>query len=174
MTHRTMSLLIALTLILPGRILAQTKSASECPMMSAHQKGVNERGDHVMGFSHEKTTHHFRLYADGGAIEVTANAHEDTASRDQIRTHLTHIAQMFTAGDFNAPMLIHDRVPPGVPQMKQLKDAITYRYSDLDRGGMVRITTDNAEALKAIHQFLRFQISDHQTGDSLQVADGKH
>lgn len=174
MIRRMMYLLIALTLMLPGQVLAQTKSGSECPMMSAHQKGVNERGDHVMGFSHDKTTHHFRLYVDGGAIEVTANAPEDTASRDQIRTHLTHIAQMFTAGDFNAPMLIHDRVPPGVPQMKQLKNSIIYRYSDLERGGMVRITTEDSEALKAIHQFLRFQISDHQTGDSLQVADSKH
>jgi len=27
----------------------------------------------VMGFSHEKTTHHFQLYKDGGAIQVTVN-----------------------------------------------------------------------------------------------------
>jgi hypothetical protein len=32
----------------------------------AHHAGVNERGDKVMGFSHEKTAHHFRLKADGG------------------------------------------------------------------------------------------------------------
>jgi len=40
---------------------------------TAHHDAVNQHGDQVMGFSHEKTTHHFRLYADGGAIEVTAN-----------------------------------------------------------------------------------------------------
>lgn len=173
MTHRIMFLLIAFTLMAPGWILAQTKSGSECPMMSGHQKGVNERGDRVMGFSHDKTTHHFRLYDSGGAIEVQANDSEDTASRDQIRAHLSHIAQMFAAGDFNPPMLIHDRVPPGVPKMKRLKDAISYQYSELERGGVVRITTENLEARKAIHQFLRFQISDHQTGDSLQVGESK-
>jgi hypothetical protein len=30
-----------------------------------------------MGFSHDKTTHHFRLYPDGGAIEVTADDPND-------------------------------------------------------------------------------------------------
>jgi hypothetical protein len=173
MTHRIMFLLIAFSLMVPGSNLAQTKPGSDCPMMSTHQRGVNERGDRMMGFSHDKTAHHFRLYEDGGAIEVQANDSEDTASRDQIRAHLSHIAQMFAAGDFNAPMLTHGRVPPGVPTMKRLKDAISYQYSEMERGGVVRITTENPAARKAIHQFLRFQISDHQTGDSLQVGDSK-
>jgi hypothetical protein len=130
---------------------------------------VDKRGDQVMGFSHEKTTHHFRLYADGGAIEVTANDSKDTASRDQIRMHLGHIAKMFAAGDFKAPMLIHDRVPPGVPAMQQAKDRIQYRYLESDRGATVRISTTDATALKAVHEFLRFQIADHRTGDSGKV-----
>ncbi len=57
----------------------------------SHLMKVNEQGDKVMGFSHEKTTHHFRLFADGGAIEVTANDAQDTKSRNQIRQHLAHI-----------------------------------------------------------------------------------
>lgn len=131
-----------------------------------HHGGVNQRGDHVMGFSHEKTTHHFRLYADGGAIEVTANSADDRESRDQIRMHLSHIAQMFADGNFKAPMLIHDRVPPGVPVLERLKAEVKYRYEDIDRGGRVRITTAHTEALAALHEFLRFQISDHATGDT--------
>src|SRR3954467_7021670 len=118
-----------------------------------------------MGFSHEKTTHHFRLYKNGGAIEVTANDPSDAASRDQIRGHLPHIAKMFAAGDFNAPMLVHDRVPPGVPVLEKLKADVRYRYEEIERGGTVRITTKNPEALKALHEFLRFQIDDHRTGD---------
>jgi hypothetical protein len=122
-----------------------------------------------MGFSHEKTTHHFRLYADGGAIEVTANDPRDSESRDQIRMHLAHIAGMFAAGDFDAPMLIHDQVPPGVPVLRKLKGDVKYRFEELDRGGRVRISTKNAEALQAVYEFLRFQISDHQTGDAITV-----
>jgi hypothetical protein len=135
----------------------------------AHHGAVDKRGDHVMGFSHEKTTHHFRPYKDGGAIEVTANDAKDTESRDQIRMHLSHIAKMFASGDFNAPMLIHDRVPPGVPVMQKLKSEIKYEFQETDRGGVVRITTSNEEAVKAVHEFLRFQIDDHGTGDAKDV-----
>jgi hypothetical protein len=135
----------------------------------AHHAGVDQRGDHVMGFSHDKTTHHFRLYKDGGAIEVTANDSKDTASRDQVRMHLAHIAKMFAGGDFNAPMLIHDRVPPGVPALERLKAEVKYEYRQSARGGTVRITTRNPEALAALHEFLKFQIEDHRTGDAVEV-----
>ena len=57
-----------------------------------HQTVVNEHGDHVMGFAHEKTTHHFELSYDGGAIDVRANDLHDTESRDEIRSHFRHIA----------------------------------------------------------------------------------
>jgi hypothetical protein len=134
-----------------------------------HHAAVNQRGDHVMGFTHEKTTHHFRLYADGGAIQVTANDPKDTESRDQIRMHLSHIAQMFAAGDFQAPMLIHDQTPPGAATLQRLKAEVSYRFEETPNGGRVRIATKNKEALSAAHEFLRFQISDHRTGDTLGV-----
>lgn len=138
-------------------------------MAQTHHDGVNTRGDRVMGLSHEKTTHHFLLYPDGGVIEVTANDAKDTASRDEIQMHLSHIAKMFASGDFNAPMLIHDRVPPGVPVLQRRKGEVSYRFEKSDRGGRVRIETADREALNAVHEFLRFQISDHQTGDSGKV-----
>ena len=134
-----------------------------------HRSQVNERGDLVMGFSHEKTTHHFRLFTDGGSIEVDANDPKDTESRTHIQMHLTHIAQMFAAGDFKAPMLIHDQVPPGVTDLEKLKNVVAYRFEKTERGGRVRITTQNGEALRAIHEFLRFQITDHQTSDSREI-----
>ena len=134
---------------------------------------VNERGDHTMGFSHTKTAHHFLLKGAGGFIEVTAISGADTASRDQIRRHLKRIAQMFSEGDFSAPMFIHAQTPPGVETMKRSKAEIKYQYEETDRGARVRITTANAEAVKAVHEFLRFQIQDHKTGDSLEVDKGQ-
>ena len=118
-----------------------------------------------MGFDHTKTTHHFLLAPDGGRIEVSANDAADSASRDQIRVHLRHIAVMFEAGDFTIPMFVHAQNPPGVPVMQRLKDVISYTYKETDRGGLVSIQTANAEAVEAIHAFLRFQIQDHRTGD---------
>jgi hypothetical protein len=138
-------------------------------MPSMQDQKMNERGDHVMGFDHLKTTHHFRLLADGGAIEVEANSPQDLDSRDQIRMHLGHIAKMFAEGNFNAPMLIHDQTPPGIPLMKKLKSDIQYNFEETAQGARVRISTRNAEALNAIHEFLKFQIKEHKTGDSLEV-----
>lgn len=135
----------------------------------SHSMKINEQGDKVMGFSHEKTTHHFRLFVDGGAIEVTANDANDAESRDQIRKHLSHIAQMFSEGNFDAPMLTHGKTPPGVPALQKMKDRISYKYEDRERGGRVRIMTTDRDALPAVYEFLRFQISDHQTGDSTEV-----
>ncbi|MEO6569742.1 MAG: cytochrome c [Opitutaceae bacterium] len=134
-----------------------------------HNEAVNQRGDKVMGFSHEKTTHHFRLKVDGGAIEVDANDAGDAASRDQIRTHLQHIAGKFAAGDFTAPMMIHAQNPPGVSTMKRLKLVIKYDFEETERGGRVRISSGNVRARAAIHEFLRYQISDHQTGDPTEI-----
>jgi hypothetical protein len=33
----------------------------------------------------------------------------------------------------------------------------------------VRIKTANPEALKAVHEFLKFQIEEHRTGDAVEV-----
>jgi len=135
----------------------------------SHLEVVNRRGDAVMGFSHAKTTHHFLLKPGGGVIQVEANDANDAASRDQIRQHLKHIAKKFSEGDFTAPMLIHAQTPPGMPAMQSLKAGIKYEFQALERGGRVRISTNNPEAVKAIHEFLRFQIKDHQTGDSGEI-----
>src|SRR6266550_2405079 len=150
----------------------ENKSTATAPMpgMSDMQaQKMNERGDHVMGFDHTKTTHHFRLLADGGSIEVTANSPQDTESRDQIRMHLGHIAKMFGAGNFKAPMLIHDQIPPGVPTMQKLKSEIGYKFEETEQGARIRISTNSPEALQAVYEFLRFQIKEHKTGDPLEV-----
>src|SRR2546425_12396971 len=64
---------------------------------------VVKRGEHVMGFSHEATTHHFRLFKDGGEIAVNAKDRNDDASIEQIRMHLGHIAKMFSSGISKPP-----------------------------------------------------------------------
>jgi len=130
---------------------------------------LNNRGDHVMGFGHDKTTHHFTLTKGGGIIQVRANDANDAASRDHIRMHLQHISKSFAAGDFEDPMEVHAETPPGVPAMKNLKSKITYRYESIERGGRVVIQTENEDALRAVHEYLEYQIREHKTGDSLEV-----
>jgi hypothetical protein len=137
--------------------------------VSHHQANVEKHGDEAMGFPHDKTTHHFRLYSDGGAIEVTINDNKDSQNMQAIRSHLTHIVTMFSYGDFSTPMFVHDRVPPGVPVMKAKRSEISYSFEELPAGGRVRLKTTNPDAVRAIHDFLRFQIEDHNTGDSADI-----
>jgi Ni/Co efflux regulator RcnB len=134
-----------------------------------HYEDVNKHGDMAMGFSHMQTTHHFRLTATGGFIQVQANDPKDITSRDQIRAHLQHISKAFKDGNFSAPEMTHSRVPPGVSTMQQLKSDIEYRYAETNTGAKVVISTANPEALKAVHKFLRFQIEDHRTGDPTAI-----
>jgi hypothetical protein len=145
--------------------------ASDCPMMDhgSHSAGVDARGDDAMGFSHEKTTHHFPLSPNGGAIEISANDPSDTESTAAIREHLSMITKKFAAGDFDIPMLIHETVPPGVEVMKRLRSQVRYRYEESEHGARITISSDNAEAIGAIQKFLRFQIEEHMTGDPVTV-----
>jgi len=135
-----------------------------------HEQGVEKRGDQAMGFSHQMTTHHFVLTKDGGIVEVDADNPNDKASRDAIRQHLEHIATLFKQGDFDIPMFIHAQTPPGVPTMKRLKEEITYNTQATEKGAQVKIVSTNPKAVSAIHQFLTFQIKDHQTGDTTEVS----
>jgi hypothetical protein len=147
----------------------------ECPIHAqhsaqSHHAVVESHGDHAMGFPHDRTTHHFRMAADGGAIEVNANDSGDKSNTTAIRSHLSHVATMFGDGDFSMPMFIHDSLPPGVTTMKLMKSDIRYTYEETPTGGRVRINSDKPVAVAAIHDFLRFQINEHQKGDSLEVA----
>jgi len=164
---RTLPLLLLLA-ILPGMVSAQQNPS---PAQDKRSEGVVKRGDHVIGFSHEATTHHFRLFSDGGEIAVTANDPKDKASIDQIRTHLGHIAQMFASGNFKAPMLIHDTNPPGAATMTRLKEQIRYEFSETDRGARIRLVTSSPETTDSVHAFLLFQIVDHRTHDVPTIAD---
>jgi hypothetical protein len=145
------------------KMAQEGSSNSHCEMMKRSEKG--------MGFSQQTTTHHFRLLADGGAIEIGANDPNDNAGRDQIRQHLSHIAKMFSEGNFEIPMFIHDKTPPEVTTMSELRDQIHYDFEPMDSGGRVQIHTSNARAVEAVHEFLRFQITEHQTGDPMSPPD---
>jgi hypothetical protein len=125
-----------------------------------------QRGAQAMGFDQEHTIHHFLLYEDGGAIEVSVKEATDQANLQAVRKHLQEIAGLFKAGDFGKPALTHARQVPGTADMTRLKDRIAYQYQETSTGGRVRIVTRDANALTAVHAFLRFQIEDHRTGDS--------
>ena len=129
---------------------------------------MQQRGQHAMGFDQLRSTHHFLLEKTGGSIEVTAKDPTETELAEQIRTHLRHIRSAFSDGDFALPVFIHDKPPPGVDVLKSRRDRIAFQYEDVRGGGRVRMTTRDPDALAALHAFLRFQITEHKTGDPLE------
>lgn len=131
---------------------------------------LKARGKLAMGFDQDTTSHRFEIAADGGAIVVEVNAPDDLAGRDQIRTHLKQIAADFKKGDFGKPLATHGELPPGAPVMQRRKSHITYIYTATTRGGIVRIITGDAEALDAVHAFLRYQMAEHHTGGAFTHA----
>lgn len=80
------------------------------------------RGAQAMGFDQERTTHHFLLYENGGAIDVAVKEVSDHANLHAIRQHLPEIAGLFKAGDFAKPALTHAQQVPGTVEMARLKD----------------------------------------------------
>jgi len=119
-----------------------------------------------MGFDQAKAAHHFHLYNDGGAIAVEAKDAGDKSQVDAVRAHLSHIAIMFGGGNFDAPMFVHGtKDVPGVAVLKEQRGAITYRYAETPSGGRVDVVTTDSAALPALHDFLRYQIREHKTGD---------
>jgi hypothetical protein len=123
----------------------------------------------AMGFDPDAVVHHFVLTPHGGVISVEARNVSDAKTIDAIHMHLGHIATMFADGNFDAPFVTHGENPAGVETMQRLKTAIRYAYRRTKDGGQVDISTDDGAALAAIHDFLRYQITEHKTGDPMTV-----
>ena len=140
-----------------------------CPYHKQHQQSaLDQRGETVMGFSQEKANHHFLLEENGGIISVEANDSSDGDTISAIQMHLSMVAKSFAKGDFQMAHAIHLQDPPGSQMMRELKDEIRYEYQKTERGARVKIATNSADAISAIHEFLRFQIQEHHTGDPLK------
>jgi hypothetical protein len=130
---------------------------------------MEARGAKAMGFDQSKATHHFVLTADGGRIEIAANDPKDAATRARVAAHLEHITTRFRAGDFSIPHETHGELPRGAAEMAALRSDIDYTYDPSADGGHMRIAARSAKALGAAHEFLRYQIQEHKTGDPLTV-----
>ena len=128
------------------------------------------RGNQAMGFDQARASHHFILANDGGIIEIHVNERNDDDTRRRIAAHLEQIPRDFKAGKFASPVAIHGvSDPPGTREMTKLRDHIDYRFESSRYGARVVITARHADALAAVHAFLRYQITEHRTGDPLTI-----
>jgi hypothetical protein len=152
--------LVLFALTTPHRASAQqsTTRASD----SAFKK-LQERGKQVMGVDQYTSKHAFETLPDGGRITLARDG-DVPADIATIRAHLKDVAARLARGDFSLSEAVHAGKVPGSDVMRAKKDVITFAYADVPRGGQVTLTSRDAEAVKAIHEFLAFQRMDHRTG----------
>ncbi|HYK09583.1 MAG TPA: hypothetical protein VEV39_02165 [Gemmatimonadales bacterium] len=143
---------VLILFLLSASLAAQSRDTSYA--------GMQSRGQRAMGVDQNKARHVFDDLADGGRIELQSDSADSTAIA-AIRAHLSTIASAFQAGNFSTPAFVHAGTVPGTAVMAKKRAAIAYAFAILPRGGEVRITTHDAEALHAIHQFLAYQRQEH-------------
>lgn len=141
----------------PG-ITKQKASAADSAFIALQKRGADAQ---AMGVDQYTSRHLFDALPDGGRIELQ-RANDDSAEVTTIRRHLREIATAFAAGDFKTPGFVHAQEVPGTAVMAAKRGAITYVMRSLPRGGEVRITTHDPEALAAVHEFIAFQRHDHR------------
>jgi len=130
---------------------------------------MQERGHTAMGVDQYTSTHTFDALPDGGRIALVRDV-DDTLGVQQIRAHLRLIQHAFESGDFSTPEFVHMKQMPGTAVMTQKRAAISYTYTDLARGGELRIATRDSDALAAIHEFMDAQRRDHHAMGAGMVA----
>jgi len=114
-----------------------------------------------MGVDQYTSAHVFEPLPDGGRIVLQRDS-VDPAGTATIRAHMADIADRFARGDFSLPGFVHAQEVPGTAVMAARRSVIQYRADTLPRGAEVRIRTDDAAAIAAIHAFLAFQAQDHR------------
>jgi hypothetical protein len=123
---------------------------------------VQERGRAAMGVDQYTSAHVFEDLPDGGRVVLDREV-DDSAGVATIRAHMRDIAAAFARGDFATPGFVHARAAvPGTAVMAAKRDAITYTAADRPRGGELRIASSDPAAVRAIHEFLAFQRTDHR------------
>jgi hypothetical protein len=167
---------LALGVLCPRRGVSQVAdsthagmSASQHAAMHGDKSSKNDsafaalqaRGQMAMGVDQYASVHHFDLLPDGGRIALQMKQ-DDSLATAQIRAHLKLIQHAFEAGDFSTPEFVHMRTMPGTEVMVARRERIKYEYSDLPRGGEVRLTTSDPAALEAIRNFMAAQRGDHR------------
>ncbi|WP_063813599.1 hypothetical protein [Herbidospora daliensis] len=125
------------------------------------QAEIAAKGQQVMPFDLDRTTHRFAKSPTGGTQTVVSDDTDDTQQIRLIRDHLTEEATRFEAGDYGDPASIHGREMPGLRQLEQGHQAVDVHYAETPTGAQITYTTTDASMVTALHAWFDAQISDH-------------
>lgn len=138
---------------------------AQSPAGDADQE-VNSRLSHALGVSLDKVTVHFYLVKNGGVIEFAAKDPNDSASIAAIQKYLQNQKDLWEKGKESAVTEVHAKPPESASTMRKLRNEITFYMAKTDNGAVLRMFSINEQAKNAIQDYLRFEITEHKTGDS--------
>ena len=155
-----------LTVVRLGRLFFISIAVAACarrpaPSSDGTFESLQQRGGVAMGVDQYTSAHVFESLPTGGRI-VLDRAVDDSAGVSAIRAHMREIATAFARGDFATPGFVHALDVPGTRVMTARRSVIGYAVHDRPRGAELRIVTEDAGALEAVHAFLAFQRQDHR------------
>lgn len=125
------------------------------------QAQVAERGQSVMPFDLDRTTHHFTKTGSGGVQIVVADDPQDAGQVGLVRQHLQQEADRFRRGDFTDPASIHGDQMPGLAALRGSSGKVTVEYATTSDGARITYTSGDAAIVAALHAWFDAQVSDH-------------
>jgi hypothetical protein len=129
--------------------------------LAERQAEVADRGEEVMPFDLEATTHRFAPVADGLVQTVVADDPTDAEQVALVRQHLAAEAERFADGDYRDPAAIHGDGMPGLAELEAGARRIDVSYDDEPAGGRIDYSTTDAALVAALHRWADAQTMDH-------------
>jgi hypothetical protein len=122
-------------------------------------------GAHAAPDMHHIGSPQFDSLADGGRIVIQADE-GDAAAVSSIRRHLAAVTHALTAGDTS---LAQHGTVHGLAALTAAGGRIRYLYTDLPRGGELRLVATDDDVVGTIHGFIGCAIRHHDA-----AAHGAH
>jgi hypothetical protein len=146
-------------------LLLSTVALAQEPPRPFVDPALLNRVSKASGLDNERVDRHFYVLKNGGAVEVLAKNPNDEATVKAIQTYLKKESDLWTKGNFETITAVYGRPPEGTPQLKKLRNDVTFAVVPEENGAVLRMLTVNPTAKSAIHDYLRFQIDQLKTGD---------
>jgi hypothetical protein len=145
----------------PAVVCAVVVSGCGGTTTAKRQAEVRARGQQVMPFDLNRTTHVFEKTAGGGVESVLIRSEADRDQLPLIRAHLRKAQRLFSHGDFRDPMATHGMQMPGLDTLRRQAALIKITYRPLLRGAQLRYSTANTAVRNALHEWFDAQLMDH-------------
>ncbi len=145
-----------------GRSSPPTDSADAIATSDSAFQAMDHRHGDVVGVDPSALEHEFVLVSGGGDVILGLQT-DDEVLISQARIHIGTVADAFRRGDFAIPGFIHDKPAAGTDVMTRKRALITYTVDDIPDGAALRIRSNDPEAVRAIREFIEFQIEEHRT-----------